>query len=91
MKAQVVSHLTMDQEVLILILTVSWAFYFIFPNSLNQWWALEQVPHEGDAMLILNFFIFLFLLVRFFQQPDSNPGQLGAKRERCRCAMPSPL
>ena len=30
------------------------------------------------------------LLVRFFQQPDSNPGWLSAKRERYRCAMPSP-
>ena len=27
----------------------------------------------------------------FFQQSDSNPGQLGTKRERYRCAMPSPL
>ena len=55
-------------------------------NSLIQFPSMQSLKRTFFA-----FFQVLFLLVRFFQLPDSNPGRLVAKRERYRCAMRSPL
>ena len=52
-------------------------FFFTFPSALTPYNLERQVLGKS-------------VLGSFFQQSDSNPGRLGTKRERYRCARPSP-
>ena len=46
---------------------------------------------SGTEQIVERQVLWKSIWVRFCQLSDSNPGRLGTKRERYRCAMPSPL